>query len=70
MTDLQKRAAVATPVPDPCPWCGGHLAFVAVVVSEEYHPGYHNAALPLPRRERDVLAVSCSACEFIREVRA
>ena len=51
-----------------CPDCGAPLYIdPAVIVSEEYAPGY-NPTRGVPRRERPTAVAACTACEFIIEI--
>lgn len=72
--DRATGATVLEPVEDeltaPCPECGSPMQVVTdAIVSEEYHPGYHMAGTPLPRRERPAVVAACTGCECCVEIR-
>lgn len=52
----------------PCPLCGGTLEATPAETEETYHPGYHDAAKPLPTRVRSVMTIACTGCEYMVEV--
>lgn len=56
-------------VAQPCPWCGGTLEVTPAYTEQEYHPGYHNAAEPLPTRLVALTTVACTGCEYMVDAR-
>lgn len=71
--NLSTGATLLEPVDEDaalCPECGSSLHIVEDgAVVEEFHPGYHVAGTPLPRRERITNFAACTGCEFCVEIR-
>jgi len=51
-----------------CPECQGTMTVTSALTERPYHPGYHNADLPLPTKMVDTVVAACNECEFIYEL--
>lgn len=69
LTEMGAYAVGGELKPVTCPDCGSPVELTPVTVEDVIAPGHYIIGHDLPTRQRETLALACSGCEFIVDIR-